>query len=352
VRVVQDERSVPKGTAKPAPKDGARDAGKEPPREKTPPRPAALSAEDDSDDARTIPATDLDELERKRAAKKAAAADAPGALATSPPTDPAPFEHEDKTSAGVPPPPLPAAARGREADERAAALLAKVEAMAAADEAATYTALPAAGTASADEDAFVDETGAVTADILEPKPSMVVGSNGRVDDVRPVRPAGRPAASLDGQTSDTPPPGNVRASARPVPARAGQAPTRSRPHPVAAPQQKLPTVVYAAVAATIVMCVASITGLVLIWRTMPTAGQSVVEYVVVHVTSDPPGAVVTVDGDAALSGTAPLQVPLEKIVGAEHVVEVKLDGHASATQTFKLVGDGDVQPVNVKLDAN
>src|SRR5205814_736049 len=101
--------------------------------------PSLAEGLEEENDGKTVPAYDIESYERERAARAAASG-------KSPPVD------DDRTTAGVSPPPVEPApkaakpARGRakdDSDARAAELLAKVDAMALEDDIATKTGTPA-----------------------------------------------------------------------------------------------------------------------------------------------------------------------------------------------------------------
>jgi hypothetical protein len=102
------------------------------------------------------------------------------------------------------------------------------------------------------------------------------------------------------------------------------------------------------VIATSVLCISSVIGLIVILKAIPGSSASAIEYGVVTVTSDPPGATIIIDGDAELTGKTdkPLQLPVPK--DGDHVVEAKLAGHKDALQSFKFT-DGLVVDVKVTL---
>ncbi len=197
-------------------------------------------ADDESDDGATIPAFDMEDYEKKRAAKANGAITSSDVAAGQAPS----FDDlgDSKTVGGIAPsaliePPKPERGRGRQPtspgdDKRAAELLAKVDAMAgslgpgpsrggAADSMATAAGAPAASVPSSEGVRWDGKTGETTPKTgtlpdgppgalkgLDPQPSMIIGPNGKVSGPVPagVRPAARMApgeGGLSGPSSST-----------------------------------------------------------------------------------------------------------------------------------------------------
>ena len=349
-RVVRNEGSDK--SAKPAPKSEARPSAK-PPQDDID---VSMEEEDEDADGKTMPAYDAESYERERQAR--AAADAEDAQ-----------EDDDKTTAGVAPPsvkPQTAAQRAAKVDEgdaRAAALLAKVDAMATADAIPTKTGTPAysgGGHAATDEPSVPTRWDGPTGlqsqsasvgggtnpnlenEAMVPKESMIVGPNGRIDAGQGIRPPARPAAPtmplIDAQTADTPPPGNPVTSSPPKRARALQQ-----------QQQKLPPMFYAALVATLGLFVLSLVGLIVIFVAL---GGSAPEYGVVIVKTEPPGAKVFIDGEDV--GTSPAQASVPK--DRELSMLVTLSGYDTPAEKVFTLEDKDLVElpavILVKQDAN
>jgi serine/threonine-protein kinase len=306
----------------------------------------ADAAVDDDDDAdgKTMPVYGAESYERERQARGIAP---PVALPSVPP--PPSEEDEDKTTAGVPPPSGSQRVAARtessgpvgvhEGDARAAALLAKVDAMAAADAISTKTATPApSGSISVVTDEksaslrwdgataqqlSVGATGTnpnLDADPLAPKESMVVGPNGRVDVVARARPPARPAPQTavlpDPQTADTPSPGTPIVSPRAL----------RRP---AAQRQKPPPIYYAALTATVGLVALSLVGVGLIVYGFGSGP----EYGLVVVKTEPLGASVFIDGEDVGPSPAQASVPKKR----NFTMLVALKGYtAPALKTLSL----------------
>jgi serine/threonine protein kinase len=311
VRVVRSERDGPQRSE---PRPASRMTGAAAPA-------PDFDGDDESDlDGKTLPAIAVEEVERERAALRAR-----GQL---PPLDDE-VDDDDKTSIAPP-------TSGRDdEDVRAAALLAKVEAMAAADAFPTHSGGPAVGPGGATDERGrwdgdtqqamsgasrdLEEDGDTS--VLPPKDSMIVGPRGRTDpgtDVRPpARAAGQPSPMTDPPTTDTPPPGSPFMDSPS---------TQALPVPVA----KLPAIFYAAMAAIIGLFVLSAAGLVIIFTSFGP-----VEYGVVTVTTDPPSARVFIDGEDIGEAPAQASVPRDQ----EFTVLVSLKGwQAPPEKTFKLEG--------------
>jgi serine/threonine protein kinase len=321
VRLVRSERDGPSGPS------AAAQAAK-PERSKPEPRhPVEELLDDDDDDVgdKTVPAYDAESYERERLARGKASDD----------------EGEDRTTAGVPPPSASTKnkpARADDADARAAELLRKVEQM-AADGMQTRTGGPAVSNRPGTEEGPADvrwdgaTQQASGTDSLEPKESMIVGPNGRIDAIAGIRPPARPqvpaAPITDPATSDTPPPGLPTAPSQ-----------RSRPaRPARAQAAKLPTMFYAAMAAIIGLFVLSAGGIVVILTKLGP-----VEYGVVSVVTDPPNAHVFIDGEDL--GESPAQTSLP--VGHEFTVLVNMNGYEPAEKTYKL--DSKMRELQLALD--
>ncbi len=305
-------------------RDGSGAAARPPAR----PPPAAPPELDDDDDVdgKTVPAYDIESYERERAARAAAKG--------QPPPE---HEDEERTTAGEPPP-LKPKGRPDAGDARAAALLAKVDAMAAGDDIATKTSAPLYAPSGATEERSLEARDGPTdqqrgnsnrsrrasgtspeVEALQPRESMIVGPNGRIDGSGGIRPAlqGRPSdGPSDGiveETSDTPRPGNPPAERTPhVERRRARAP---------APQAaKVPPLFYAALAAIVGLFVLSLVGIIVIFVALKGGD---VEYGVAVVNTTPDGAHVFVDGQDF--GKSPTQVSVPK--GESFSLRVSLDGY-------------------------
>ncbi len=313
------------------------------PREASPP-----PVDDDPDDGLTLPAADLDEVMRRgeakaqaRAGARARPANPQGALTS--------FEADDAL-----------APRG---DAQAAALLAKVEAMAAADNAETRAALAA----------VLDPAMRAATGPLMPAESMIVGPNGRVsaapDGIRPPARIARPGDSAQQTPAPAPPrrptPEATRDFVSP-PSHSTQRELGQRESGQREPgqrelvprdadtqrTQRAPAAARSVAAQTAgvvagLLFLSCIIGTVAIALLLPAAGKPV-EFGAVTIATVPAGARVMLDGDDMLVGVTPLQLVVP-LVG-EHVAELTLEGHKRVLQPFAFSADAVVADVNVRLE--
>jgi hypothetical protein len=339
--------------------------------------------DEEENDGKTMPAYDVEDYERERAARAAARAESEGDSAGKANDD------EDRTTAGVSPPlpparpakgpsspsgqagaspPLPSKRRD-EGDARAAELLGKIDAMAMADDIATKTSMPAVqprtderstdtkwdGPTQHQPSGGRSGAGPSTSPelrALAPKESMIVGPNGRIEGNAGIRPPlqggsaqpGRPMNPTlplivdgdDGATSDTPPPSSTMStSIAGATEKAPRAPVqRARPQKPQVQTQKLPPVFYAAVAAIIGLVMLSAVGLVVLLFAF-RGGADQIDYGIAVVNTEPKGAHVFIDGEDVGESPIPAAVPKDR----EFAVLVTLDGYKAAEEkTYKLDG--------------
>ena len=357
---------------------------------------------DESDDGRTIPAFDVEDYEKKRAAKKAGVEtsdEAPTVAGASGRAKKAADDvAEQRTVGGVPPASLfepsgehpaerdkPAVRGGLRPsspgdDKRAAELLAKVEAMAGS--LSTAAGPPEASSPSGAAPRWEGRTGETTpktgtlpdsqplargkAASPDP-PSMIVGPNGKVSGpsaAAAIRPAAKgtdapapplgPGGPLSGPSASTlpsmprldaptfPPSDATPASPRPA-AASGMARAGAS---VAA----TPTMVLALIGFTIAMCVLSVVAAATIAVLAMGGGDdgTVLELGLLTVTTEPPGATVIVDGEAELAVKTPAQldVPLE----GEHKVRIEIAGKPPLERTFEFAAGTTTHALDVKLE--
>ena len=266
--------------------------------------PAESLPHDGQIESKTIPAYDSDDNELEHQQRKSAGQG--GHL-----------EHEDKTLAA--PPGVERVLPVEGGDARVAALLAKVDAMAAAEAIGTAPGVPAGEDARGPPGRPANPITAPAIEGIDSQDSMIVGSEGRIDLTGGISPPARkaPIAVTDVQATDTPRAGTL------LPFTGGKV--------AALPAYKTPPVFYVALAATLVLSALSVAGVLVIFWAWSNSG--VAEYGVVLVKTEPAGATVFIDGEDV--GTSPVQAGVAR--NRDFSIEVMLPGYQTpAPNIFSL----------------